>query len=157
MPLLVQIMAWRLFWTNVMILLIRTLGTKISEFVSEIHALSFQNLTFKNVGSKIHFILSWPRCVNFIMQTIALKLTLAPRNPHINRGSLNQLCPERGHWLPRKCLTKSPSNIFPIIWGICYWDTLKRVNLLLKNNRLISGYKAAFYMPQAQYIVELHV
>ena len=49
---LVQIMAWRLFWTNAGILLIGPLGTNFSEILIEIHTFSFKEMHLKMSSGK---------------------------------------------------------------------------------------------------------
>ena len=50
-----------IIWTNVGILLIRTLGTNFSEISSEIHAFSFKKNAFENVVCEMASILSRPQ------------------------------------------------------------------------------------------------
>ena len=57
-----------IIWTNVATLLIRTIGTDVSEILIEIHRISLQKMHLKIVFWEVVAILSLPQCVNSFRQ-----------------------------------------------------------------------------------------
>ena len=57
-----------IFWTNVVILLIGTLGRNFSEISIQIHTLSLKNNAYENIVFKMAAILSRPQCVKLVVR-----------------------------------------------------------------------------------------
>ena len=59
-----------IIWTNAGILLIQTLGAKVSEILSDIHTFPFEENAFENAVCKMVATLSQPQCINRVESVV---------------------------------------------------------------------------------------
>ena len=102
-----------IIWTNVGILLIRTLGTNFSEILSEIHTFSFKKMRLKMSSVKLRSC-----CLGLNVKTYPWRLQRHSKSNSIQLSSVAFWYQQWCLWKRHRCLALS---IPQPIWSLWFW------------------------------------